>query len=257
MPVHAGGGRPSQPSPYAAPESGNSVGDFYRSRGGAPLWFAPRSGTAAQQLLQLLGTAQADNLNPNRYRVKALAKVVQAAQRGDPAARQRAEGMLSQAYIAYARDLQHDPRVGIIYVDPELRPAPASGLTLLNRAASAPSLSQYVGQMGWMNPVYAQLRQALASRMYRTERELLMINFDGAGAAVDKQSYVLIIRRPRGVHDENGQVGARCGCRGRPDPIDQTPMMTFIRYAALTPIELAPDSPPAGSRQGIKAGAYL
>jgi murein L,D-transpeptidase YcbB/YkuD len=233
--------RPSQPSPYAVPETGNSVGDFYRSRGGAPLWFAAKSGNAAQQLLQLLGTAQADNLNPNRYRVKALAKLVQAAQRGDRVAAQRAEGMLSQAYITYARDLQHDPRVGIIYVDPELRPTPPSGLTLLNRAASAPSLSQYVGQMGWMNPVYAQLRQALASRMYRTERErqLLMINLERARALPsDKQRYVVINPPATRLYMyENGQVvDSMRVVAGRPDPIAQTPMMNaFIRFAALNP----------------------
>ena len=34
--------------------------------------------------------------------------------------------MLSEAFVAYARDLRHDPRVGIIYVDPELRPTPPS-----------------------------------------------------------------------------------------------------------------------------------
>src|SRR3546814_4843154 len=46
-----------------------------------------------------------------------------------------------------------------------------------SQAAAAPSLSAFVGQMGWMNPVYARLRQALASRMYRseTERRLLEI----------------------------------------------------------------------------------
>lgn len=233
--------RPNQPSPYAVAESGNTIGDFYRSRGGAPLWFAPRSGNAAQQLLQLLATARADNLNPNRYRVKALAKVVQAASRGDPVARQRAEGMLSQAFIAYARDLQHDPRVGIIYVDPELRPNPASGLTLLRQAGSASSLSQFVGQMGWMNPVYAQLRQALASRMYRTERErqLLMINLERARALPsDKQRYVVINPPAARLYMyENGQVvDSMRVVAGRSDPIAQTPMMNaFIRFAALNP----------------------
>src|SRR5437870_132713 len=59
---------PSQVS--AQPVGGGEIADFYRSRGGAPLWFAPRSGAAAQQLVQLLATAQADNLNPRRYNVK-------------------------------------------------------------------------------------------------------------------------------------------------------------------------------------------
>jgi hypothetical protein len=70
------------------------------------LWFSPRSGNAAQQLLTLLSTARADNLNPNRYNVKGVARAVQAAQRGDVG---RSEQVLSQAFVAFARDLRHDP----------------------------------------------------------------------------------------------------------------------------------------------------
>jgi len=36
-----------------------AIAAFYRSRGGAPLWFSPRSGAAPQQLIQLLTTASA------------------------------------------------------------------------------------------------------------------------------------------------------------------------------------------------------
>jgi len=131
---------------------GGEIADFYRARGGAPLWFAPRSGAAAQQLLQLLATAQADNLNSRRYNVKGLTRAVQDAQTGNPAAIQRAEAMLSAAFVAYARDQKRDPG-GIIYVDPELRPQAPSARNLLTQASQAPSLSEFVGQMGWMNPI--------------------------------------------------------------------------------------------------------
>ena len=53
-----------------------TVSDFYRARGGAPLWFAPGAGNASQQLLLTMSTARADNLNPKRYRVNALANAV-------------------------------------------------------------------------------------------------------------------------------------------------------------------------------------
>ena len=142
---------------------GGDIAAFYRARGGAPLWFAPRSGAAAQQLIQLLATAQADNLNPRRYNVRALQRAVQDAQSGNPAAIQRAEAMLSAAFVAYARDQKRDPG-GIIYVDRELRPTPPSAQFLLGEAARAPSLSEFVSQMRWMSPIYANLRAALASR---------------------------------------------------------------------------------------------
>src|ERR1044071_8627890 len=102
------------------------IADFYRDRGGAPLWFAPNAGAAAPQLVQLLATAQADRLNPRRYDVRALQGAIGAARSGNPAAIQRAEVLLSSAFVAYARDLKRDPGIGIIYVDKELKPTPPS-----------------------------------------------------------------------------------------------------------------------------------
>ena len=171
------------------------VNAFYRLRGGAPLWLAPRSGAAAQELVQLLATAQADNLNPRRYNVRALQKALDAARSGDPGAVQRAEMALSLAFAAYVHDVKRDPGVGIVYVDRELKPSAASAQAVLAEAASAPSLSEYVSNLGWMHPIYSQLRQAIASRMYRSEaeRRLLAINLERARALPSgEQRYVLI-----------------------------------------------------------------
>ena len=224
-----------------SPEAGD-VAAFYRARGSAPLWFSPASGNAAQQLIQQLSTAQADNLNPRRYDVRGLQRALQAAtQRRDAGSVQRAETMLSQALVAYARDVKHDPRVGIVYVDPELKPTPPSARAVLTQAATAPSLAQYVQQMGWMSPIYAQLRQALASRMYRSEaeRRLLAINLERARALPAGGGRYAIVNAPaaRLYMYENGQVvDSMRVVAGRPDPIAQTPMMNaFIRYVALNP----------------------
>src|SRR5690348_10021018 len=62
------------------------VAGFYRARAGTPLWFGPNSGAAAQQLVSLLATAQADHLNPKRYNVKALSRALDAARGGDRSA---------------------------------------------------------------------------------------------------------------------------------------------------------------------------
>jgi murein L,D-transpeptidase YcbB/YkuD len=230
-----------QVQPAAAQSVNDSeIAAFYRARGGAPLWFSPRSAGAAQQLLQLLATAQADNLNPRRYNVRGIARAVQDAQSGNPAAIQRAEVLLSAALVAYARDQKHDPG-GVIYVDPELRPTPPSAMELLNQAAQAPSLSEYVGQIKWMNPIYARLRQALASRLYRSdaERRLLTANLERARALPSGGGRYVIVNPPaaRLYMYENGQVvDSMRVVAGRPDPIAQTPMMNaFIRYVALNP----------------------
>ena len=205
------------------------------------LWFSPRSGAAVQQLIQLLATAQADGLNPKRYNVKALQRAVEDARTGDPGAVQRADAMLSDAFVAYAADTRHDPRIGIVYVDPELKPAPPSRQALLTQAAAAPSLGDYVGKLGWMNPIYGQLRQAIAARMYRSdaERRLLAVNLERARALPSGTGRYVIVNPPaaRLYMYENGQVvDSMRVVAGRPDPIAQTPMMNaFIRYVALNP----------------------
>ena len=229
------------PPAYAANRGNADVTAFYRARGGAPLWFKSGSADAAHQLVQLISTAQADNLNPRRYNVRALSRAVQAASTGDPAAIQKAEAALSTAFVAYVRDTRHDPGVGVVYVDRELRPDPPLTQSVLGAAAAAPSLANYVQQLSWMNPIYAKLRQALASRMYRSEveRRLLTVNLERARALPPGGHRYVIINAPaaRLYMYENGQVvDSMRVVAGRPDPIAQTPMMNaFIRYVALNP----------------------
>jgi murein L,D-transpeptidase YcbB/YkuD len=231
---------PATAAPAAAPFDGE-IAQFYRARGGAPLWFSPSAGPAAQQLLQLLASAQADHLNPRRYNVGALNRAIAAARTGNPAAVQRAEAMLSSAFVAYAGDLRRDPGVGIIYVDKELKPTPPSAYELLTAASRAPSLSDYVQQMGWMNPIYAKLRQAIASRLYSNAAQfrLLSLNLERARALPSGSGRFVIVNPPaaRLYMYENGQVvDSMRVVAGRPDPIAQTPMMNaFIRYVALNP----------------------
>jgi len=235
--------RPAESSAAAlvAADQSSAVASFYRARGGAPLWFSPRSGPAAQQLVQLLGSASADNLDPRRYNVRNLARAVQAAASGNPIAVQQAEAMLSTAFVAYVRDLKHDPGMGVIYVDSELKPTPPSAATILGQAAAAPSLSDYIQKMGWMNPIYANLRLALASQLYLNpqQRHLLALNLERARVLPSGNGRYVIVNAPaaRLYMYENGQVvDSMRVVAGRPDPVAQTPMMAaFIRYIALNP----------------------
>jgi murein L,D-transpeptidase YcbB/YkuD len=95
--------------------------------------------------------------------------------------------------------------------------------------------------MGWMNPVYAKLRAAIASHIYRTdeERRLLELNLERARALPSGNGRYVIVNPPaaRLYMYENGQVvDSMRVVAGRPDPIAQTPMMNaFIRYVALNP----------------------
>ena len=231
-------GAPVQAAPAASAMDGE-IASFYRARGGQPLWLAPTSGAAAQQLISLLSTAQADHLNPRRYDPRGLARALEDA-RANPAAAGRAEAMLSAAFVAYARDQRHDPG-GIIYVDPQLKPTPPSATELLAAAARAPSLSDYVQNMGWMSPIYAKLRAAIASRLYNSDaqRRILELNLERARALPSGNGRYVIVNPPaaRLYMYENGQVvDSMRVVAGRPDPIAQTPMMNaYIRYVALNP----------------------
>jgi murein L,D-transpeptidase YcbB/YkuD len=148
--------------------------------------------------------------------------------------------MLSEAFVAYARDQRHDPG-GVIYVDPELKPTPPSAQDLLSAAARAHSLSDFVQNMGWMNPIYAKLRAAIASGLYRSdsERRVLELNLERARALPSGNGRYVIVNPPaaRLYMYENGQVvDSMRVVAGRTDPIAQTPMMNaFIRYVALNP----------------------
>ena len=236
-PVHAA---------QAASPFDNEIADFYRGRAGQPLWFGPKAGSAAPELIQLLATAQADHLNPKRYNVRGLERALADARSGSPGAVQRADAMLSTAFVTYARDLKHDPGVGIIYVDSELKPTPPSPLELLNAAAHAPSLGEYVQQIGWMNPIYAKLRQAIASHLYANAYQfrLLQLNLERARALPSGNGRFVIVNPPaaRLYMYENGQVvDSMRVVAGRPDPIAQTPMMNaLIRFVALNPYWNAP-----------------
>jgi L,D-transpeptidase YcbB len=235
-------------SPAAAqavrPVAGQSVADFYRARGGAPLWLSPSAGDSAQQLVTLLGTANIDGLSPGRYPVAELQAALDTARKGKRKDVERADQLLSESFAAYVRDLRRDPGLGILYVDPNLKPIPPSPLVALLTAASAPSLPDYVRNFGWMNPIYGELRRALAAHSYTTdhERQLLEINLERARALpVGKQRYVLVNAAQQRLYAfENGrQLDSMNVVVGKPKY--PTPMMTaWIRFASLNPYWYVP-----------------
>ena len=140
------------------------VASFYQARGYQPLWVQGGFvGTEARQLLHLLETADADGLNPRTYRPDAVADSIEEASRGSPRALARAEMLLSTSFVNYVRDVRRARDMGVVYTEPHFRPVVPSKLAVLRVAAEAPSLQTYVESIGWMNPIYAQLRGALAA----------------------------------------------------------------------------------------------
>jgi murein L,D-transpeptidase YcbB/YkuD len=227
-------------SAAAAPKVAGTtdIDQFYRARGGRPLWLAPQSGQAAQRMLGLLNSASVDRLDPARYPVRQIADALSAAYRGNRRAADHAEIMLSQAFVAYVRDLRRAPNLGIIYVDPALAPGPPPVRQLLDQAAAAPSLETFVDSMAWMNPAYAQLRRALMMPQDSPdERARLSINLERAAALpVGNQRHVIVNTAAQRLYMvENGQVvdsmAVVIGKTKYPTPM----MSAYIRAAALNP----------------------
>jgi murein L,D-transpeptidase YcbB/YkuD len=221
-----------------------SVDDFYRSRNNYPLWLAPNAGDAAQQLLNLLSTANFDGLDPSRYRVAEIRAALDAAKNGKRKRVEEADRLLSDAFAAYVADLRQDPGAGITYVDAGLKPAPPTPLAALLTATIAPSLPEYVRSMGWMHPIYAQLREALANHTYSTDQQRDVIELNMRRARIlppGKQRYVLVnaAQQRLYMYEDGKPVDSMVVVVGKPKW--PTPMLAaYIRYAALNPYWYVP-----------------
>jgi L,D-transpeptidase YcbB len=244
VPYGAAEAAPARPAAQQPAALGQSVADFYRSRAGYPLWLSPAAGDAADQLIGLLSNASLDGLYPDKYHLPALQQAVAAARSGKRKDVDQAERELSDAFVAYVGDVTRDPNIGIIYVDPQLRPKPPSPLAVLLNAAAAPSLGNYVRDLGWMHPFYAQLRRALASKQYASEheRQLLALNLERARALpAGKQRYILVnaAQQKLYMYDKGKLADSMVVVVGKPKY--PTPMMTaYVRFASLNPYWFVP-----------------
>ena len=244
------------------PATGQSVEDFYHARAGYPLWLAPTAGDAADQLITLLATSNLDGLYPDKYHVDALRQAVEQARTGKRKQADVAERELSDAFVTYVGDLMRDPNIGIMYVDPQLRPKPPSPRAALLNAAAAPALGEYLRNMGWMHPFYAELRQALAKNEFASdhERQLITLNLERARALpAGKQRYILVnaAQQKLYMYDKGELVDSMVVVVGKPKY--PTPMMTaYVRFASLNPYWFVPPDlateriAPKVLKQGIK-----
>jgi len=198
----------------------------------------------AGQLVDLVRTARLDGLDPDAYRIRNLEGAVRAAFNGSPRDLQRADFMLSQTLVAYARDMRaFRPGVMKFADSAAIPPAPSAGL-LLNSAAAAPSLSAWLDAMPWMHPVYGQLRNEMTGAINPHEAQVLRLNMDRARmlpAAITPGRYVMVDAAAARLYMvENGVVkDSMRVVVGRTD--NPTPMIAgMIRYAILNPYWNAP-----------------
>ena len=219
---------------------GETIDNFYAARNGAPLWFG-RDGdaAAAQVLFDLIRDSRADGLDPDSYAPRELDRALRAAWSSNPETIRRADRLLSEIFVAYARDMRRSPAIDIIWVDPELRPAASSPRQLLDAAAAAPSLEHYVADMGWMNPIYAGLRRALVGGALTSpdEHETLRLNLERARAlpaGPGKAVIVNIAAQQLSMVEGGRVVDTMRVVVGK--PVHPTPMMAaLIRFTSLNP----------------------
>jgi murein L,D-transpeptidase YcbB/YkuD len=247
--------RPDVAAALAKADGDRELKTFYRARGYRPLWI--RGGTIgpeAERALELLVTADHDGLDPDDYRPRAVAEALdRGLESGSPKALAKAEMMLSRSLAAYIRDMRARPASGMTYVDKVLAPKPLSMRAALEAMGEAASLQAFVDNLGWMHPLYVQLRAGLAAQevnspFHRASAQarwagdeggrLLRVNMERARAlpADPGNRYILVdAASARLWMYEDGRVRDTMKVIvGK--PTEQTPIMAgLIRFAMVNP----------------------
>ena len=200
---------------------------------------------AAYELLGLIETAALDGVKVKRLKPKRLARALAQAGRGKPEDIAKAEIAVSSGYAAYVKAMRAAPRAAMIYESAALAPAVPTTLAALQAAAAAPSLEAHVGRIGWMHPLYAPVRRALAEpQRLPGERAALAANLARIRAlpAMVARRYVLVDAAGAMLWlYENGKpAGSMRVIVGKPG--EQTPMIAgFLRYAIHKPYWNVPE----------------
>jgi murein L,D-transpeptidase YcbB/YkuD len=242
------------------------IAAFYRERGARPLWVdrhGPRP--AALKLAGEIARAADHGLDPSRYGALDLAASLEAARSGDPAARARADLLLSRAYAAFVRDLRVPGRGtgSVTWVDEELAPEPPPARALLKAASEAPDLGLHVAQATAMNPLYTALsrgyarRRAASPRLTAGEEKAIRANLDRARLIPALRGRYVIVDTgsARLWMIDGGRVeGPMRVIVGKPGM--QTPTMAgYIRYVTLNPWwNVPPDLARERAKRVLKSG---
>ena len=232
-----------------------------RAQQGAPLWLSPTAGDAAQQLIAL-----AQTLEPRWARPRPISALPRCSRRVEAArgGKRKAVAAADQHAVPGVRRLCR-ATCGRI---------PASGSPMSIRSCArrrrrrsrrcstrphAPSLSDYVRDMGWMHPFYgAAARGARRAQIATTkQRELLELNLAARARASGGQAAL----RPRqrrpaaALHVRDGKpVDSMVVVVGKPKC--PTPMLTaYIRYRRAQPLLVRAAGPRRRGRRPIRGQA--
>jgi L,D-transpeptidase YcbB len=243
----AAGATTFQVQEEAVRKSGGEIYTFYAERGYRPLWFDSR-GTlkpSAGLLLQLLETAEFDQIDPAALGVAELKSAIEAAvESGTAPSLTRAELGLSRAFVTYAQALRSAQDSPMSYEHDNLRPQALRPYHLLKAAATARSTSDYIGDMGWMHPLYAPLRRSLSPELGSDDpiRQVAISNLARIrGIPTSQRQIIVDVANARLWMYENGRpVDSMRVVVGR--PTTRTPLLAgYLRYAIVNPYWNVPD----------------
>jgi L,D-transpeptidase YcbB len=166
FPAHAQGVGPAMLQTALVAQASDELKPFY-FHSAQPLW-VNSDGTlrlAADQLLTLIRTAHYDGLDPQALG-QAEIEAAMADARANPteAALVRVELALTNGFVDYVEGMSpQSSSSAMMYEHDVLRPLQPDASAVLLSAAEAPSLEEYLGQLRWMHPLYAQIRQGLTA----------------------------------------------------------------------------------------------
>jgi murein L,D-transpeptidase YcbB/YkuD len=242
------------------------IAAFYRERGSRPIWvtrLGPRP--EALRLAGAIARAADHGLDPARYAAAEIAAALEEARSGDPAARARADLLLSRAYAAFVRDLRVPAAGarGVAWVDEELAPQAPADRALLEEAAAAPDLGRHLAEATATNPLYTALsrgyarRRAAGPRLSAAEEQAIRANLDrarlipalrGRYVIVDAASARLWMIDGDRVDGPMRVIVGKAGM--------QTPALAgYIRYVTLNPWwNVPPDLARERARRVLKSG---
>lgn len=224
---------------------GDAVLDaFYRERGYRAIWvqgwgLKPDARTA----VQALASARDDGLDPDAYGASGLTEVLAEAASRTPADLARAEIALSRAICGYLSDLHRaQPGAEMIYADPAVAPPRLDRPGVLRVLANARSPAAAVAELKRMNPLYLQLRSALAAWRAKSGEaataRVIRANLERARVlpADLGPRYVLVdaAAQTLWLYEDGRAVGSMpvvVGKLGEPTPT----MAGLIRYAVVRP----------------------
>jgi L,D-transpeptidase YcbB len=228
----------ASPAVFSASQT---VGSFYASRRGAPLWL--RSGAespAARELIEVLERAPLDGLDSGPALAAQAQTLIARAQMGDTAALASADRLLSTSWLLYVEALQR-PTAGVVYADSWVRPRRQTPQQILAQAATAPSLAAWVRKVSAVNPLYAQLRDAGWAEMQANGGRVdprVLTSLDRVREHPFQKRYVIVDTAAARLYMiEDGQIaGSMKVIVGKAAPGTQTPMLaSTIYYATLNP----------------------